>query len=503
MHRCSIAALAAGCSLMALIGVAPAGAEQLVVAAPLLSAGPGDPPVASEGASFVNHGLVGVGRLSAGGNDFLGDTLGSFSGMAIDAASWKRDGDTYTGRLLTVPDRGYNNPDDKVYSDFQGRLVESALTFVPGKALTIAPTGKGIALTDFDGKPTTGAEPGAGTTTEAGHVLPSPKADALGAGKVSLDAEAVALTSDGGFYVGDEYTAGIYLFGADGRMKGFIAPDAALAPMKDGAVNFNSDKAPDTGRRNNQGMEAVALTPDGKKLVAVLQSAAIQDSSASKNQANRANTRIFVYDLAASPTPAAASEVYALTLPVLAGKGDGKIDKTAAQSEVLALDDHRFLVLARDGNGRGCGCDSPEVFKTILLVDTKGATNLAGTAFASAAKPIAPASDEKNTLDPSITPASATVLVNLLNPKELAAFGLNLHNEEADQHTLSEKWEAMALVPALDPAAPDDYFLFVGNDNDFLTKSGMMQGKPYDAGLDNDNMLLAYRLTLPGVAARR
>jgi hypothetical protein len=33
--------------------------------------------------------------------------------------------------------------------------------------------------------------------------------------------------------------------------------------------------------------------------------------------------------------------------------------------------------------------------------------------------------------------------------------------------TLSEKIEAMALAPVLEEGAPQDFFLFVGNDNDF------------------------------------
>lgn len=491
--------LAPACAVIALLAAGAVHAQPMEVGAPLWSTGTGDKPVQSDGAALQNLGLVGVARLPADAVDFLGDTLGSMSGMSIAPGSWKKDGDTYTARLYSLPDRGRNSPEDNEYSDYAGRLVEYDLTFVPGKSLSLKPTGKGIEFKDFNGKPTTGADPGAGLVTEDGYVLPSPAEGALGAGKVSLDAEAVAFQPDGSFYVGDEYAAGIYYFGPDGRLKGFIAPDPAVAPMKDGKLNDNSVKAPDTGRRNNQGIEAVSITPDGKTLVAVLQSATLQDSSASKDQANRANTRIFLYDIAENPTPKAPKAVYALTLPVIASKGDGKIDKTAAQSEVVALDDHRFLVLSRDGNGLGAKPGVPEVFKVILLVDTNGATNLAGTEYETGTKPIAPAQDGKNVLDPAIKPVSTAILLNLLNPDDLGKFGLNLHNDKQDENTLSEKWEAMALVPALDPAKPDDYFLFVGNDNDFLTKKGVMQGKAYSDKIDNPTTVLAYRLSLPGI----
>ncbi len=88
--------------------------------------------------------------------------------------------------------------------------------------------------------------------------------------------------------------------------------------------------------------------------------------------------------------------------------------------------------------------------------------------------------------------------IDLNDPAELARFGL--HNGPADDaNNLAEKWEALALVPALDPAAPDDWFLLVGNDNDFITQRGYQAGESYahPSGIENDTMVLVYRLTLP------
>ncbi|QCI80164.1 hypothetical protein E6W36_13615 [Hankyongella ginsenosidimutans] len=56
------------------------------------------------------------------------------------------------------------------------------------------------------------------------------------------------------------------------------------------------------------------------------------------------------------------------------------------------------------------------------------------------------------------------------------------------------------MLSVLDPDAPNDYFLFVANDNDFLTTNGFQVGAAYDAGLDNDTTFLAYRVTIPGFA---
>lgn len=477
-------------------------AEPVAYAKPEVSQAPGAETVELGGERFVNHGLVAAARVPAASVDFLGDTLGSFSAMLIEPQSWQKTAQGYAGRLRTLPDRGYNDPDKGFFSDYQGRLVDFDLSLTLGTqgagTLTLKPTGTGTPLTGFDGKPTTGADPASHTIAEHGHVLPSPADGELGAGRMSLDAEGVARRADGRFYVSDEYAAGIYLFSAEGRLEGMIDPSPALVPTTKGKIDYNSLKAPDTGRRNNQGLEALSITPDGKTLFAVLQSGAVQDASASKNQANRATTRVYVYDIAADALPKAPKAVYALELPVYSKKGNGEIDATAALSEMAALSDHQFLLLARDGNGWGCNCKNPEMVKEILIVDTAGATNLAGTDYETTTKPIAPASGERNVLDPAIKPVASAVLVNMLNPAQLARVGLNIDNEKADAHTLSEKWEALALVPARDPQAPNDAFLFVGNDNDFLTTKGTMQGKTYDAGLDNDSMILAYRLTLPG-----
>ncbi len=75
-----------------------------------------------------------------------------------------------------------------------------------------------------------------------------------------------------------------------------------------------------------------------------------------------------------------------------------------------------------------------------------------------------------------------------------------LHNGEPnDRNNLSEKWEGMALAPALDPANPNDYFLFISNDNDFITQNGFQAGAAYKdaSGVDVDTMILVYRVTLP------
>jgi hypothetical protein len=57
----------------------------------------------------------------------------------------------------------------------------------------------------------------------------------------------------------------------------------------------------------------------------------------------------------------------------------------------------------------------------------------------------------------------------------------------------------MAVVPVGDHKAPNDYFLFVGSDNDFITQNGHMVGQPYSdaSGANVDTLVLVYRVTLP------
>ena len=85
--------------------------------------------VTFKGQTFVNQGLVGAGRLAADSLDFLGQTLGSFSSMAVDANTWRRNGNTYTGSIFTLPDRGYNS--GSTFSDYAARLHSFDITFTP------------------------------------------------------------------------------------------------------------------------------------------------------------------------------------------------------------------------------------------------------------------------------------------------------------------------------------------------------------------------------------
>lgn len=469
---------------LSLLPAFAAGAEGITT--PHLEQADGPVRVSLHGQTFINQGLAGAGRLAADTVDFLGDTLGSFSSLQV--SSWSRTGDHYEGVMWTLPDRGRNDPAANLFYDYASRLHRFRIRFTPADGnLEIVPDG-GLLLHDYEGRPFTGADPGQGNLVERGVMLPAP-VRGTGAGKVSLDAESLQMTPDGGFYVGDEYTANVYFFGRDGRLQGVILPPAAIAPRREGRADFGSLAAPQTGRRNNQGVEGISLSPDGRTLLVALQSALVQDS-ARDDAGGRINTRVLAYDVSGMPTPAQPVGHYVVQLPAYTARGDGGIpDRTAAQSEIRALNDHQFLMLARDGAGLGAGGDQPIVYKSILLVDTRDATNLAGTEYETGTASVLEEHADV-ALRPGIEPAQWVEFVNMLNPVQLARIGLDLPQ-------LSEKWEAMDLVAAHDPEAPHDYFLLVGNDNDFVARRCRMTGQSCDSAQDNDNRVLVYRITLP------
>ena len=68
---------------------------------------------AADFSQFVNNGLVGVGRIPANTFDQLGngvDTLGGiFSSLSVDLSSIKKTGNTYSGTLFGLPDRGFGD----------------------------------------------------------------------------------------------------------------------------------------------------------------------------------------------------------------------------------------------------------------------------------------------------------------------------------------------------------------------------------------------------------
>ncbi|MGV1793788.1 esterase-like activity of phytase family protein [Rhizobium sp. A37_96] len=469
-----------------------------------------DSSVTVQGVTLVNKGRVAVGRIPSNLRDKFGETFGSGSGMSIDTKNWVRNADgTYKGSLWLLPDRGYNAVGT---TDYRPRLNTIDVTLspvAPGAAPEAGKEQSGVdakladtlLLKDDKGADTTGLDPADGTRHPEGAMPLLPQAPN---GKISLDTEAVARLPDGTMFISDEYGPYIYRFAADGRMMSATPPPAALLPMRNGVVNFASNnpgpgesapdpKDPTSGRQNNQGLEGMSLTPDGKFLIAVLQSATRQDGGDSGS--TRQNTRALVYD-AADPANLKLVHEYVVPLPVFTdAKGKTAV---AAQSEIYALSPQTFLMLARDSNnGYGMKGDK-SLYRSIVAVDVSAATDIAGGQF-DADKAVAP----KGVLDPTVKPAAVSQFIDINDSADLARFGLH-NGAPNDRNNLSEKWEAMSLASVQDPKLPDDYFLFIANDNDFLTQDGYQVGAAYkgDGGADVDTMFQVFQVTIPGLAAK-
>jgi len=494
------------CSRSVLRALRNIGSLALVAAALLAApATRGADGVTIGGLTFVNKGLVGVGRLPADLRDKLGETFGSASGLAIDPSSWTRTATGYEGTFYALPDRGYNVGGT---TDYRARLNKLAVTFNPlaerqsntvaerqrTVAATLADT---ILLTDSNGESLTGLDPGERGIRNAANGFPDlPQA---ANGRISIDSESLARLPDGGFFIGDEYGPYVYRFSATGRLVAAIRPPEAFIPKRKGWDNFSSNNPgpgasapeppnPDSGRQNNQGFEGLSVTPGGRFLVVALQSATRQDSGSAPEA--RRYTRLLYYDIGDLDAPKLVRE-HVVPLPEFTN-AEGK-PRVAAQSELLALDETHFLLLCRD-SGNGYGTDgATSRYRSVELLDTSAATDIAGSRYDGTA-PVAPGGK----LADGIVPAALTPFIDLNDNAQLEKFGLH-NGAPNDRNNLSEKWEGMALAPALDPANPHDFLLFITNDNDFITQNGYQVGAEYrDAsGVDVDTMLLVYRITLP------
>jgi hypothetical protein len=469
--------------------------------------------VTFEGSTFINHGLVGVARVPSDAVDQFGETLGGYgSGMAMDLSSWHKQGDdSFAGTLYMLPDRGWNTQGTV---DFRGRLHRFHVKLTPFTGASTTAQNQlqldyrsSTLFLQFGGAPTTGLDP-TGVRKGVNNIPDLPIA---GDGHVPVDDEAVVHVGDGTVWVSEEYGPYIYHYALDGRLLHIIRPPEAFIPMRRDASgnlveNFSANSPPIgvtlntgnpvSGRQNNQGFEGLAMSPDRKTLFVLLQSALIQDldaTSATTIKLTRHNTRLLAYDLR-DDEPKLVGE-YVVQLPLYQDQTTTKPTLlTAAQSELHALNDHQFLVLARDSTGGFAVANPGSVYRSIDLIDISNATNIAGTDFDNAGVSLAP----KGVLNSNITPAAYQKFLDINDNTQLNRFGLR-NGAPADGNDLYEKWESIAIVPVFDPKAPHDYFLFVGSDNDFITQHGFMAGQPYQdpSGFNVDTLVLVYRVTLP------
>lgn len=447
---------------------------------------------------LVNLGLVGVGRLSGDSFDKLGpglDTLGGiFSGMWIDPATVVHSNGTIHATIFGLPDRGFGDG----LQDYHPRVQRLAVSITPysgpGPAaqdqITIVNTDTYVL--SVNGRTFTGYQPDDTNVVTHPQSLPG----GLGGGKWSLDPEGIALAGDGKWYISDEYGPFIYRFDPAGALLGSLPLPEAYIPRVGTnyprTINFlqgGLTAAADSGRYSNRGMEGLSVTPDGKRLVASLQSPLTQDG---ENRNPSRNVRIIVFDV--DPASAAYGQPiaeYVHVLPLSAAEAN---NRHTPVSEILALSEKKFLILQRDSRGLG-GDAGNLLYKRVVEVDASKASNILGSAYDLEKGAPGALSLPRSGLPTNITAVASRDLVDLLSATQLAKYGLNLAPSNQNLNTLSEKWEALGVLPLNDPAAPNDYLLLVGNDNDFRAPVVYHNGVAVGTNtVGADNMLLAYRI---------
>jgi hypothetical protein len=170
-----------------------------------------------------------------------------------------------------------------------------------------------------------------------------------------IDPESIQRGLDGTFWIGDEFGPWILHFDERGRLmeKPYALPDGLFSPANPLFPPQPPPPAPQTNTVNSsRGIEAMAMTPDGRSLFVVLEGAVIGDAANSR--------RVYEFD-----TDAQAFVPGHLTYTVEPGAtGD-----TNLVSDAQAVDRDHLLVMERDA-GRGTAA----IYRKVWLVDLRGAT---------------------------------------------------------------------------------------------------------------------------------
>ncbi len=344
------------------------------------------------------------------------------------------------GTFLALPDRGPNatswnaglDNTTSYLSRFQ--TVNLQLTPAAGGSLpfTLTPTLSATTLLSSPSALNYGGLTPANNT--AGKFYFSGRSDNfLGSGSTNpdnarLDPEAIRVSNDGrSVFISDEYGPYVYRFDrfTGSRTATYTLPStfAANTLSPKGATEISGNSS---GRVANKGMEGLAITPDGGTLVGFMQSPLIQDGG----DGGRAN-RIVTIDVNSGTTHQYAYDNF------LSDTG-----KAYNASEILALNDHEFLVLERDGKGLGDGSNA--VVKRIYKVDLAGAFDVAGL------------TGEANLLSHAV---SKTLFVDLK---------ANLGSHGIGAASVPAKLEGMAFGSDVMIGGTLHHTLYVANDNDFV-----------------------------------
>jgi hypothetical protein len=402
--------------------------------------------------------LLATGTLSgsaAGANVDLSGLTGTLeNGLPSNILGGLGSGLTWAGgnTFIAVPDRGPNatpynsNIDDTV--SYISRLQTLSFNLIPNAPSAAQPFSLTPTLTNttllWSSSPLTygtglglGLGSGAPALNTAGKFYFTGRSDNFDPSTNSgnpnnarFDPEAIRLSNDGkSAFVSDEYGPYIYQFNrATGeRIRTFTLPAKyyvnTLSPVGNTEISSNT-----VGRTANKGLEGLAITPDGKTLVGIVQASLLQDAIPGGNSAKV--LRIVTIDIATGAT----THEYAYKLTTGSGVSD-----------IVALNDHEFLVDERDGKGLGDG--SSAAVKQVFKIDLKGAVDVSTLNGA-------------NAYNQAVTksPQPFLDLVKILN---------NAPNNIAKTQ-IPAKIEGLAIGQDITVNGVNLHTLWVANDNDFV-----------------------------------
>ena len=408
--------------------------------------------------------LLAVGSLTgsrAGSNvDLSGLTYSLENGAPANLLGGLGSGLTYASAntFLALPDRGPNAfPFDSAIDDTASYInrfhtIKMELNSSPNPAglpFTLVPRMMSTTLlwsgTDlvYGNGTNLGVPPGIPPVNDLLHHFFTGRSDNFDASQNSgnptdarFDTESIRISNDKRtVFISDEYGPYIYQFdrSTGERIRSFTLPDefyvTVLKPVGADEISLNS-----SGRTANKGMEGLAITPDGRTLVGVMQAALIQDANEGGDAAKL--LRIVVIDIASGDV----THEYAYKLTTGSGV-----------SEILALNNHEFLVDERDGRGREGGnnlTSNDARVKQIFKIDLDGAIDITG-------------------MDGTTAVANAVAKTLFLDIVQVL-----VNNGFSATFDIPSKIEGLTFGSDVTRRGQTFHTLWVANDNDFVNETG-------------------------------
>jgi Esterase-like activity of phytase len=430
--------------------------------------------------------LIAVGHISGATDDMAAETAGPLeSGVPGNRLGGVGSGLAYAGgnTFLAIPDRGPNaDPHNACVDDttsYINRFQTFRLTLAPspfGAALPFTLTPELLDTTLLSSPSPLMYGPGGSYGVGCG-VLP-PGAPALNAiahthyltGRSDgfdmtqfsanvtngrFDPESIRLAKDGvSVFISDEYGPYVYRFNrrTGKRIAVFTLPDI-FAIRNVSSMSQNEIDGNTSGRVPNKGMEGLAITPDGRTLVGILQSPLLQDGGT-----NGSTTRIVTIDIETGVV----SHEYGYQFDNI-----GTVDQPryGTASEILALNDHEFLVAERDD--AGLGNDSLASFKRLYKINLDNAVDVS-------------AITDRTVL------ASCTVSKSLFLDIVSVLTAAPVRMSAAD---IPAKLEGMAFGEDVVIGGVVKHTLYVSNDNDFAPA---ITDTHHPSGIDNPNTFFVF-----------